>query len=64
MVYFIGFIVSLVLWLFTFKNIIESNNTTVIKIVYVVLIIVFPFMGVIYPIYKFGRIYLEHTGKI
>lgn len=55
MVYIIGFIVSLVLWLFTLKTIIESDTIVLVKIVYGVVIVAFPFVGVLYPIYIFAR---------
>jgi len=53
MVYIIGFIVSLVLWLFTLKTIIESDS---------VVIVAFPFVGVLYPVYEFVSQYMRERG--
>ena len=59
MVYIIGFIVSLILWLFTLRTIIESDIIVLVKIVYGVVIVAFPFVGVLYPVYVLVRKKLE-----
>lgn len=55
MIYAIGLLISGILWLFTLKRIIELNKAIPIKIAFVVGILVFPFFGVLYPIYYFAK---------
>ena len=64
MVYVIGFIVSLVLWLFTLKAIVELDTIVLVKIFYGVVIVVFPFVGVLYPVYVFVSQYMMERGYI
>lgn len=49
---FFGTIVVIALWLYTLKIIIDSDKEIVIKIAFVIGILVFPFIGVFYPIYR------------
>ncbi len=51
MIQLFGTLVVIALWLFTLKTIIELDKNLILKIAFVVGIIIFPFVGVFYPIY-------------
>ena len=51
MVYLIGLIVSVILWLYTLSKIFEKNDETLKKAFYTLLIVIFPMFGVLYAIY-------------
>ncbi len=60
MTYLIGLITSIILWLYTLSTIIKSKRTTFIRVVFILVIVLFPFMGVLYPIYFVALKYLKN----
>jgi len=53
MLQIIGFIVTIALWSYTLKTIMELNKVLPIKIAFVIGILIFPFVGVLYAVYNF-----------
>jgi hypothetical protein len=59
MICLIGLIDSVALWLFTFKSILGLDVIVGLKIIYTAVIVVFPFVGILYPIYLFVKVQME-----
>jgi phosphoenolpyruvate carboxylase len=55
MIKLFGTLAVIALWLYTLKTIIDLNKTIAVKIAFVLGIVIFPFVGVFYPIYYFGK---------